>query len=54
LDVAKISAKYQFVIFLTGAAFSRFALITAPKNYHLSICNGVMAATAFYQMSRKL
>ena len=54
LDVAKISAKYQFVIMLTGFSFSRFALLNKPRNMHLSICNGVMGCTAFIQMGRKL
>jgi hypothetical protein len=54
LETSKINASYQFVIFLTGAAFSRFALLNYPKNYHLSLCNGIMAASALYQMSRKL
>jgi mitochondrial pyruvate carrier 2 len=49
-----ISANQQMAIFGTGILWTRYATQINPVNYNLMVVNFFMAATAGYQLYRKM
>lgn len=50
----KISPNQQIAIFATGVIWTRYSFVVTPINYNLAIVNVFMAASAGYQLYRKL
>lgn len=50
----KISANQQIAIFATGIIWTRYSFVVTPINYNLAIVNIFMAASAGYQLYRKM
>lgn len=50
----KISTNQQMAILLTGVLWTRYSFVVVPVNYNLAIANVFMAASAAYQLSRKV
>ena len=50
----KISTNQQVAIFTTGCLWTRYSFVVLPVNYNLAIANIFMAASAGYQLYRKM
>eukprot|EP00271_Cylindrocystis_brebissonii_P020854 TRINITY_DN7145_c0_g1_i1.p2 TRINITY_DN7145_c0_g1~~TRINITY_DN7145_c0_g1_i1.p2 ORF type:complete len:120 (-),score=20.01 TRINITY_DN7145_c0_g1_i1:603-962(-) len=50
----KVSYPQQSAAALTGVVFMKYSLDVIPKNYNLFSVNAFLAATAAYQLSRKI
>jgi len=50
----KISTNQQCAIFLTGILWTRYSFVVNPVNYNLAVANVFMAASAAFQLSRKV
>lgn len=50
----KISPYQQVAIFATGLLWTRYSFVVVPVNYNLAVANVFMAASAGFQLYRKM